>query len=54
DVCQDCLRSLTKEELPRLALANNMWIGHIPAELEILTLPERILIARYFPAAYII
>ncbi|KAK0222111.1 hypothetical protein IW262DRAFT_1552687 [Armillaria fumosa] len=53
-VCQDCLRSLRKTELPRLSLANNMWLGHVPPQLEILTLPERILIARYFPAAYIV
>ncbi len=31
-----------------------MWIGDVPLELQILTLPERILIARYFPAIYII
>ncbi|KAK0222292.1 hypothetical protein IW262DRAFT_1296858 [Armillaria fumosa] len=53
-ICLECLRSLTKMELPRLALANNMWLGHVPPELEILMLPERILVACYFPAAYII
>ncbi|KAK0485296.1 hypothetical protein EDD18DRAFT_1428519 [Armillaria luteobubalina] len=53
-ICSDCLRALNRTELPRLALANDMWLGHIPPCLEILTLPERILVARYFPAAYII
>ncbi|KAK0494250.1 hypothetical protein EDD18DRAFT_1107278 [Armillaria luteobubalina] len=53
-ICRDCLRLLQRIELPRLALANDMWLGHIPSVLQILTLPERILIARYFPAAYII
>ncbi|KAK0184155.1 hypothetical protein F5146DRAFT_1125892 [Armillaria mellea] len=53
-ICQACLRSLNKKELPRLALANDLWLGHIPPELEVLTLPERILVARYFPAAYIV
>ncbi|KAF9490512.1 hypothetical protein BDN71DRAFT_1422594, partial [Pleurotus eryngii] len=31
-----------------------MWIGDIPPELSSLTLPERVLIAQYFPAAYIV
>ena len=31
-----------------------MWIGDVPLALKVLTLPERILVARYFPAAYII
>lgn len=31
-----------------------MWIGDVPLVLRVLTLPERILIARFFPAAYII
>lgn len=37
-----------------LALANGMWVGQIPFDLEILTLPERILISRYFPSAFIV
>ena len=28
--------------------------GDIPLELKVLTLPERVLVARYFPAAYIV
>ncbi|KAF7293131.1 ATP-dependent DNA helicase [Mycena chlorophos] len=31
-----------------------MWIGDIPFVLKILTLPERLLVALYFPAAYIV
>ncbi|RDB26251.1 hypothetical protein Hypma_006070 [Hypsizygus marmoreus] len=31
-----------------------MWIGEIPHELAVLTLPEKLLIAKYFPAAYIV
>jgi len=31
-----------------------MWIGDIPRELQNLTLPERLLLAKYFPSAYII
>lgn len=36
------------------SLANNMWIGDIPHKLDILTLPESILLAQYFPAAHIV
>ncbi|SJL05062.1 uncharacterized protein ARMOST_08434 [Armillaria ostoyae] len=53
-LCQDCLCSLQAKQLPRLALANDLWIGHMPYQLGILTLPERVLIAQYFPAAYIV
>lgn len=31
-----------------------MWIGDVPLVLRVLTLPERILVARFFPAAYIV
>jgi hypothetical protein len=37
-----------------MALANDMWIGDVPFELSVLTLPEQILIARHFPAANIV
>ena len=53
-VCRECYADLGRGKLPMLALANGLWIGHTPMELAILTLPERILIARYFPAAYIV
>jgi hypothetical protein len=35
-------------------LANNLWIGDTSRDLSILTLPERMLIAKYFPSAYIV
>jgi hypothetical protein len=54
DVCHDCLKSLKRCKMPPLSLANDMWIGAIPTELKVLTLPERILVSRYFPAAYIV
>lgn len=54
NVCRECARALTSGKLPSFALANDMWIGSIPHELAYLTLPERLLIAKYFPAAYII
>jgi hypothetical protein len=54
NVCGECLRALKLDKIPAFALANGMWIGEIPHELAYLTLPERLLIAKYFPAAYII
>ena len=54
NVCDTCLSALQRDKTPPLSLANNMWIGEIPLELKVLTLPERILIARHFPAAYIV
>jgi hypothetical protein len=52
--CSDCMRDLRNGKIPSYSLANAMWIGAIPHELAVLTLPERILIARYFPASYIV
>ena len=54
DVCHDCSRALGANRTPALSLANGMWIGDVPPQLAILTLPERMLVAKYFPAAYII
>jgi hypothetical protein len=54
NICHDCLRSIKAGRTPPLALANGMWVGPVPRELDVLTLLERILVARYFPAAYII
>jgi hypothetical protein len=54
NMCRECLRALSSDKTPSFALANGMWIGAIPHELSFLTLPERLLIAKYFPAAYII
>jgi len=53
-ICDTCLDYLKKDQIPRFSLTNNMWIGNIPCKLAILTLPERMLIAKYFPAAYIV
>jgi hypothetical protein len=53
-VCNTCYQQLCKNCTPSLALANGMWLGNIPHVLSVLSLPERILVARYFPAAYIV
>jgi len=54
DICNKCKRSLDADRIPKHALANNLWIGDVPRELQDLTLPEWVLIAKYYPAAYII
>jgi hypothetical protein len=54
NMCTSCASDLRHNKTPALSLANGMWIGEVPLELRILTLPERILVARYFPAAYIV
>ncbi|KAJ3574092.1 hypothetical protein NP233_g1995 [Leucocoprinus birnbaumii] len=54
EICSTCFRRLKANKLPPLALANNMWIGAIPFQLRVLTLAERILVARYYPAVYIV
>jgi hypothetical protein len=53
-VCKSCLSSLRQHKTPALSLANGMWIGDVPLVLRVLTLPERVLVARFFPAAYIV
>ncbi|KAK0453973.1 hypothetical protein EV421DRAFT_1701446 [Armillaria borealis] len=53
-VCNDCSRHLGSGQMPPLALANNMWIGKVPLELSILSLAERILIARHLPCTYLV
>jgi len=54
NICHECYGSLERNLLPPLSLANNMWIGHVPDCLQILTLAERLLIAKYLPTAYIV
>ncbi|KAI9566421.1 hypothetical protein HD554DRAFT_2274986 [Boletus coccyginus] len=53
-VCNECSRALQGDSTPKLSLANNLWIGKIPHELAILTLPEQLLISRHYPRCYIV
>ena len=54
NVCMTCTSDLKRDKTPSMSLANGMWIGEVPLELKVLTLPERILVAHFFPAAYIV
>ncbi|KAG0695958.1 hypothetical protein DFH29DRAFT_813633, partial [Suillus ampliporus] len=52
-VCNKCSWALTNNSMPKLALANNLWIRIVPHKLVILTLPEQLLISCYFPWCYV-
>lgn len=53
-VCNECLHALQANTLPKFALANNLWIGEIPHELAMLTLPEQLLVSRHYPRCYVV
>ena len=45
-VCPNCIKSLNKGNLPTNALANSLWLGEIPEQLQNLSYAEQLLIAR--------
>ena len=45
-VCNGCRRDIRKGKVPRLALANNLWIGRVPEALKCLRYVEKVLVAR--------
>jgi len=45
-VCNACRADLRNNKVPRLALANNLWLGPVPHVLKKLTFVEKILIAK--------
>ena len=55
NVCGECMRDLRKQAPlpPRFSLANNLWVGAVPAELSSLTFPEQLLIAHLYPRVYV-
>ncbi|KAF8836903.1 hypothetical protein BDN67DRAFT_868948, partial [Paxillus ammoniavirescens] len=38
---------------PHHSLANNLWIGQVPWQLQVLTFPEQLLIAHLYPRVYV-
>ena len=44
--CKQCLDSLKKGKMPKMSLANGLWIGKVPKELQDLKYAETLLIAR--------
>lgn len=55
NVCRTCKKGLQgdKDIPPTLSLANNLWIGDIPWQLQILTLPEQLLISLVYPRVFV-
>ncbi|EMD31208.1 hypothetical protein CERSUDRAFT_78293 [Gelatoporia subvermispora B] len=55
NVCNECMSALRKKGTgpPKLSLANNLWIGQVPWQLQILTIPEQMLIALLYPRVYV-
>jgi hypothetical protein len=45
-ICDNCRKNVRKGIVPRLALANNLWLGEIPKVLCDLNYVERLLVAR--------
>lgn len=56
NVCNGCVRDLsqTTSQPPPYSLANNLWVGPIPWQLQVLTFPEQQLIALLYPRVYVI
>ena len=46
-LCQKCYGALSKERIPKFSVANDMWLGEVPAELQDLTIPEEKLVSLY-------
>lgn len=56
DICSSCISQLRDSQSslpPTLSLANGMWIGRVPWQLQILTFPEQLLIALLYPRVYV-
>ena len=53
-LCGQCWGSLKKERMPDLSLANHLFLGIVPAELQDLTVVEEAMIARCRAKSWII
>ncbi|KAF9031153.1 hypothetical protein BJ165DRAFT_1315656, partial [Panaeolus papilionaceus] len=45
-ICNDCRQCIRKGKAPKLALANGLWIGAVPPELQNLSYMEKTMIAK--------
>lgn len=56
NVCNGCVHDLSQGPLqpPPYSLANNLWVGPIPWQLQVLTFPEQQLIALLYPRVYVV
>ncbi|KAI5997900.1 hypothetical protein EDD15DRAFT_2109092, partial [Pisolithus albus] len=55
NLCMSCLQDLrsAKEKPPQYSLANGLWIGPVPWQLQILTFSEQLLIALLYPRVFV-
>ncbi|GLB44644.1 putative G-quadruplex DNA unwinding [Lyophyllum shimeji] len=55
NLCRKCAEDLAEDadHPPQFSLANNLWIGKVPWQLEVLTFPEQLLIALLYPRVYV-
>jgi len=54
-MCRSCLNDLSKKNNipPRYALANNLWIGRIPWQIQVLTFLEQLLVSLVYPRIFV-
>ncbi|KAG1744833.1 hypothetical protein EDB19DRAFT_1906543 [Suillus lakei] len=55
NICYSCLQDLKSNghKPPQYALANNLWIGRVPWQLQVLTFPEQLLIVLLYPQLFV-
>src|SRR5260370_33157138 len=52
-ICDEGEGSLKKDKIPLFALTNGLWLGHVPVEIEKLTIPEHMLITLEYPHCFV-
>ena len=53
-VCTGCEKDIRVGKVLKLALANGMWLGEVPMELQVLMLSEHVLTTKCLPATYMV
>jgi len=55
NACSTCLDDLTKKKdvPPQFALANNLWIGSVPWQIQVLSFPEQLLVSLIYPRVFV-
>ena len=54
NACSTCLDDLLKKDVPpRFALENNLWIGQVPWQIQVLSFPEQLLISFVYPRVFV-
>jgi hypothetical protein len=52
-ICRHCESARNRNRLPAFTLSNNMWVGHTPLALSVLTVLEQLLIALRYTRGFI-